>query len=294
MIIGIGGVNIDFKYELETNKLNSSNQATFTQSYGGVMRNVLENLGRLNVNVSLVSFVGKDILGDAVLEYSKEYMDISLVKRVEEPTGTYAAFSYDDDLLIGASSISLKFSAEYLKKIETHLIKAEMLVFDYNLDKESISYLISLGNKYNIKTVLIGVSDPKMKNVPEDLNGLYLAIHNLGEVRTYFKSKLDGLSLNKMMKEKGVKNSIITNGKKNVFYNKYEIKVKENPNFIDPTGLGDSFSAGVIYGDTKGYSLEYACVIGMTNSYYTGETKLTVRDNLTEEKLLKEVELYYD
>ena len=36
-----------------------------------------------------------------------------------------------------------------------------MLVFDSNLDKESISYLISLGNKYNIKTVLIGVSDPK-------------------------------------------------------------------------------------------------------------------------------------
>ena len=28
----------------------------------------------------------------------------------------------------------------------------------------------------------------------------------------------------------------------------------------------------------------------MTNSYYTGETKLTVRDNLTEEKLLKEVD----
>ena len=89
-----------------------------------------------------------------------------------------------------------------------------------------------------------------MKNVPEDLNGLYLAIHNLGEVRTYFKSKLDGLSLNKMMKEKGVKNSLLQMVK-NVFYNKYEIKVKENPNFIDPTGLGDSFSAGVIYGDTK-------------------------------------------
>lgn len=294
MIIGIGGVNIDFKYALKTNELHSSNQADFTQSYGGVMRNVLENLGRLNVDVSLVSFVGKDFLGDAVLEYSSKYMDISLVKRTEEPTGTYAAFSYDDDLFIGASSINLKFSLEYLKKIEKHLIKAEMLIFDSNLDKESISYLIKLGNKYNIKTVLIGVSDPKMKNVPEDLNGLYLAIHNIGEIKTYLNLKLDGISLNKKMKEKGVKNSIITNGKECVFCNKYTIKVKENPNFIDPTGLGDSFSAGVIYGDVKGYSLEYACVIGMTNSYYTGETKLTVRDDLTEEKLLKEVDKYYD
>lgn len=294
MIIGIGGVNIDFKYELETNELNSSNKANFTQSYGGVMRNVLENLGRLNVDVSLVSFVGKDFLGDAVLEYSRKYMDISLVKRVEGPTGTYAAFSYDNDLFIGASSINLDFSVNYLKQIEKHLIKAEMLVFDSNLNKESISYLISLGNKYNIKTVLIGVSGPKMKNVPEDLNGLYLSIHNMGEIKTYLNLNLDGLSLNKKMKEKGVKHSIITDGKKSVFYNKYTLKVKANPNFLDPTGLGDSFSAGVIYGDIKGFSLEYACVIGMTNSYYTSETKLTVRDDLTEEKLLKEVDLYYD
>ncbi len=294
MIIGIGGVNIDFKYALHTNELNSSNVADFTQSYGGVMRNVLENLGKLNLDVSLVSFVGKDILGDAVLEYSKKYMDVSLVKRTEEPTGTYAAFSYENDLLIGASSINLKFSVDYLKQIEKHLIKAEMLVFDSNLDKESISYLINLGTKYNIKTVLVGVSGPKMKNVPEDLNGLYLSIHNLGEIKTYLGLKLDGLSLNKKMKEKGVKHSIITNGKECVFCNKYTIKVKENPNFIDPTGLGDAFSAGVIYGDMKEFSIEYACVIGMTNSYYTGETKLTVRDDLTEEKLLKEVDSYHD
>ncbi len=294
MIIGIGGVNIDFKYTLYTNELNSSNKADFTQSYGGVMRNVLENLGKLNVDVSLVSFVGHDYLGDAVLEYSKKYMDVSLVKRVEGPTGTYAAFSYDNDLLIGASSINLDFSVDYLKQIEKHLIKAEMLVFDSNLDKESISYLINLGNKYNIKTVLIGVSGPKMKNVPDDLNGLYLSIHNLGEIKTYLNLNLDGTSLNKKMKEKGVKHSIITSGKESVFYNKYTIKVKENPNFIDPTGLGDAFSAGVIYGDIKGFSLEYACLIGMTNSYYTSETKLTVRDDLTEEKLLKEVDTYND
>lgn len=294
MIIGIGGVNIDFKYTLHTQKLQSSNEATFSQAYGGVMRNILENLGKLGQKVSLVSFVGNDILGDAVLTYSKQYMDISLVKRTNKPTGTYVALSYQNELLIGASSIDLSFSLDYLKSIEKHLMKADMLLFDSNLDRQSIAYLIELGNKYQIKTVLIGVSVPKMVNLPDNLEGLYLAVHNLAELQAYFQTDAEGLTLNQQMKQKGVKHSIITNSKANITYNTYEIQVKANKNFKDPTGLGDAFSSGVIYGDIKGYTIEFATVIGMTNSYYTCETFDSVRSDLTEEKLIEEVERYYD
>lgn len=294
MIIGIGGVNIDFKYTLQTNQLNSSNEATFKQSFGGVMRNVLENLGKLNQDVYLVSFVGQDALGEAVLDYSKKYMNISLVKKTNKQTGTYVALSYQNDLVIGASSVDLAFSLDYLKSIEKTLIKASMLLFDSNLDAQSIAYLINLGNTYNIKTVLIGVSVPKMKNVPKDLKGLYLSIHNIDEINAYLNTKTDPVSLNKLMKQKGVKHSIITHGKSPLSYNTYKIDIKENPNFVDPTGLGDAFSAGVIYGDMKGYTIEYACVIGMTNAYYKAQSSETVRHDLTEQKLLKEVDSYYD
>ncbi|MFA5719776.1 MAG: PfkB family carbohydrate kinase [Acholeplasmataceae bacterium] len=294
MIIGIGGVNIDFKYTLHSNKLHSSNEATLTQTYGGVIRNVLENLGKLNQDVYLVSFIGDDYLGKDIINYSKQYMDVSLVEKTDKPTGTYVALSYQQELLIGASSIDLSFSLDYLKKIEDKLIKADMLIFDSNLSKESISYLIELGSKHHIKTILIGVSVPKMKNLPDSLAGLYLSIHNMDEIKAYLKSESDGLSLNKTLKQKGVKHSIITDGKNNLYYNTYQIQVKENKQILDSTGLGDAFSSGVIYGDIKGYTIEYACVIGNTNSYYTTMTIDSVRRDLSEEKLLKEVDEYYD
>lgn len=294
MIIGIGGVNIDYKYALKTNNLYSSNEAVLKMSYGGVIRNVLENLGRLSLPVKLVSFVGNDTLGDQILEYSKEFMDVSLVKRTSDSTGTYTALSYENDLFIGVSSMNLSGMKAYLLSIEKELIQADFLVFESNLDKDTIRYLIELGNKYGIKTVLIGVSDPKMTNVPRELGGLYLAIHNKGESIAYHKQTVPLLELNALWKEKGVKHTIITDGKRQVAYNGYLIDVKENKNFKDPTGLGDAFSSGVIYGDSKGYTIEYACVIGMTNSYYTAETLETVRKDLNETTLKKEVKKYYD
>ena len=57
---------------------------------------------------------------------------------------------------------------------------------------------------------------------------------------------------------------------------------------VDVTGAGDSFTSGIIHGFIKGVSTKDSVEFAMTNSYYTIQSKNTVRDNLTKENLQKE------
>ncbi|HYK75001.1 MAG TPA: PfkB family carbohydrate kinase, partial [Pseudoneobacillus sp.] len=60
-VICIGGANIDRKFHMrEKAQLGTSNPIYTSQNAGGVARNMAENLGRLGVEVSLISASGND------------------------------------------------------------------------------------------------------------------------------------------------------------------------------------------------------------------------------------------
>src|SRR5690554_5956302 len=57
----VGGANLDHSFKLESKMvLKTSNPVKSTTSYGGVIRNVADNLARLNHKVSLMTIVGDD------------------------------------------------------------------------------------------------------------------------------------------------------------------------------------------------------------------------------------------
>jgi len=88
----IGSAGIDLVGRLESDlKPATSNPALIRCSYGGVARNLAENLARLGQSVSLISVVGKDVGGDDILEYtSNTGVDVSAVLQCENyPTGNY-------------------------------------------------------------------------------------------------------------------------------------------------------------------------------------------------------------
>src|SRR3954454_15657445 len=71
----------------------SSNPVTMRVSAGGVARNVAENLARLGLSVTMVSRVGSDREGDAVLDGLEE-SGIGLefcTRSTTSPTATYTA-----------------------------------------------------------------------------------------------------------------------------------------------------------------------------------------------------------
>jgi len=89
-VLVIGGAGLDIVGKLESEPaLDSSNPAEIRNSYGGVARNVAENLARLGQEVILLTVVGNDRTGDQLLSYiSQAGVNVDYVLRSNRyPTG---------------------------------------------------------------------------------------------------------------------------------------------------------------------------------------------------------------
>ena len=87
----VGGANIDITFKLEENmRLGTSNPIVSSISHGGVIRNIAENLARLEANVSLMTLVGQDSYGKALISDSNKLMKTFASESIKnEKTGKY-------------------------------------------------------------------------------------------------------------------------------------------------------------------------------------------------------------
>ena len=92
-VVVIGGANVDVHARGAAPLVGgTSNPGSTSLGNGGVGRNVAENLARLGTPTRLVAGVGRDPLGDQLLdETAAAGVDVSLVRRTAAPTGTYTA-----------------------------------------------------------------------------------------------------------------------------------------------------------------------------------------------------------
>ena len=300
-IVCIGGANVDQKWLLQdVLHLHTSNPSSSESSYGGVVRNVAENLGRLGLPVTLLTILGQDPHGDELIDYSSPFMDVSRVTQIEnETTGTYQAILQPDgDMIAGLANMHImeKMDENWIKESVSVLKGARFIVADNNLPKETVSYLLGFSAREEKTLILVGVSSPKTKRLPSDLTGAAVALFNMDESQSYFETEeVDVVKLATMWIKAGCEQAVVTHSVYGVGYadNKGIKKwtaVQKAPSVVDATGAGDSFAAGVIYGLSKEIELGEAVKYGLTNSYYTVQTVESVRHNLTEERLEKEKE----
>jgi pseudouridine kinase len=72
-VLVIGAASIDFVGRLKTDlRTGTSNPAQILGSYGGVARNIAENLARLGQPATLLAAVGEDQIGDQLLKVTNQ------------------------------------------------------------------------------------------------------------------------------------------------------------------------------------------------------------------------------
>ena len=91
-VVCIGGIAFNRKYSLSTPPvLGTSNPAISTKSYGGVIRNITENMARMDVDVCLISIIGNDESGkelrSQIRNLGVDTSQISISK--DKPTAEY-------------------------------------------------------------------------------------------------------------------------------------------------------------------------------------------------------------
>ncbi|MHC0036250.1 carbohydrate kinase [Pseudoneobacillus sp. C159] len=303
-VICIGGANIDRKCHVKGKaQLGTSNPIYATQNAGGVARNIGENLGRLGLEVALISTSGNDSDWSFIEESSSLYMNLdNVTKFPEKSTGSYTAvLDVNGELIIALANMDVyeAITPELLSKHDLLLSRAKCIMADLNCPKETIQFLCHFAKNHAIPLVLIPVSSPKMTHLPDDLNGVTWIITNRDESETYFgmemKTEEDWKRILDLWLARGVSNVVVTNGKEGSMIGNKEEGIFHIPalnvnEIVDVTGAGDAFSSAVIYSWLAGKSLIEIAEAGTMNAAKTLQSPFTVRQDLSAEQLQKDLE----
>lgn len=303
-IVCIGGMNIDRKFQVTGDlMLKTSNPVTSSVSVGGVARNIAENLGRLNEKVTLLSVAGYDHDFEWIKEQSSVYINMDQITQLSHAsTGQYSAvLDRHGEMVLALANMSIydEMDSNWIKRQESFLAQAKLILLDLNIPYKTVEHLIQFAKQKHMPLYIIPVSSPKMNRLPQSLDGVDTVIVNRDESETFFESPdKSSEDLIDCWLNSGVNQVILTSGSQATFYGHQNgERLKFHPPKIakvaDVTGAGDSFVAGFIFGQTHHFSSEESIQLGMTNAYHTIQSTHTVRQNLNEVAIFEEKKLLF-
>lgn len=289
-VMCIGAANLDRKLRtIAAMQLGTSNPATAEEVYGGVARNIAENLARLNLPTALLTAVGDDGAGRSLQEHAERAgIDTrGSLKLQDAATGTYTAILDDKgELVVALADMALyeRITPEFLASRAPQRAAAAMTVADLNLPADSIALLLDSARADEVPLVLVAVSQPKMARLPQDLRGLRLLILNRGELETRagraLPTEADVRNACREVQAQGAQDVIVTCGSQGVYHTRngelawlaaHQVEV------VDVTGAGDAFSAAVCWSLCQGSDdLTLACRRGLKVAAMTLESAETV------------------
>ncbi|HBS91914.1 MAG TPA: hypothetical protein DEA51_05535 [Erysipelotrichaceae bacterium] len=145
----IGGANIDLLGKSNDSlNLSDSNPGVISMSFGGVARNIAENLARMKEEVVFLSVFGDDGLGRQCLEHLNSLsIDTSFSVIVKHrSSSTYMAIANAEGEMVSAiadmgilEELNQTHLDRFLKQINRH----DILVMDTNLSESMIDYITS-------------------------------------------------------------------------------------------------------------------------------------------------------
>jgi pseudouridine kinase len=294
-VLVIGAANFDIKGRMfETPLLESSNPAAMRTSFGGVARNIAENLSRLGMPALLMTAVGDDIPGRDMLTSAFDAgINVSRsLKITGETTGTYlAALDTRGDLYLGLDDIRIMrhLTPAYLLKHEEAFRTCTMIVFDLNLPDESIEMLLTLAKRHS-KPVC---ADPTATTITHRLKPflprLDVITPNADEAQILldgFKIYSDETALEaaRLLVAKGVKTAVITQDKYGACFATADDAAQlpaPQVTIADTTGAGDSLTAMLVFGLARGWPLRKCLRLGMALAAHTLSTTDTVARDLS-------------
>ena len=298
MITCIGGANIDRKaVAKEAIRYYSSNPVAMTESFGGVARNVSENLSQLGNKVSLLSVVGHDKDGLRLLDDIKEKnIDINLTEIASTGcTGTYTALlDVDGEMVISLADMDIydRLTPAIIEEKWARIATSRAVFIDTNIPHETIAYIMGRCWQEKISLYVDPVSSLKARKLPQDLTGIEVILPNLEEAEELSGMKIitavDYRIVADAIKARGVKNVVITLGSEGAFYSSPVNSGQIMPykmEIVDVTGAGDALTAGVLSSMIDGHDLKEACRYGLAAAAFVLSTEQSIAQDLSFENI---------
>ena len=298
-ILCIGAANLDRKLRsLGAVQMGTSNPARQHESFGGVARNIAENLARLGAPAGLITAVGDDASGAALMAQA-EAVGIDTrgsLRLAGTGSGTYTAvLDQQGDMLLALADMALYdlLDPDALGRTQQQRANAALTVADLNLPLATMQALLADAARFDVPLIVVAVSQPKMDRLPADLTGLRLLILNEGELEARvghpLRSDADLAKACAAVQAQGARDVIVTRGARGVSHTTpaglAHLDALDT-SVVDVTGAGDAFAAAVSWTLYQGRDdLDFACRRGLALSAITVACAQTVCPSLSPNSL---------
>lgn len=299
-VLAIGGAGVDIVGRLKGElRMRTSNPANIRTSFGGVARNVAENLARLGQPVILITAVGTDQNGERLLEQASQAgIDVSAVLRTSQyPTGAYlGVVSPSGALQVAVDDINATnaITPEYIHRHETLFREASLVFVDASLPRDTLRTVVSLASRERLPVCADPTSAALAPRLRPYLRRLHLVNPNSAEASILCEFPFEdsdrhgALNAAKCLVSQGVKIALITLAEFGVSYATSEtsghipaIRTK----ILDPTGAGDALTATVLFALLNDIPLDDAVRLGVTAASLTLRHRGSVLPDLSLEML---------
>lgn len=294
----IGGITADIEgHPYHQLIMGDSNPGKIVMSYGGVGRNIAENLRRMGTSVSFMSVAGDDFAGrGAVRELDSLGVDVNHVRLLpEENTAVYMSILNlvgDMELALCNMDVLERISNDFIDEAYEHMKDARIIGIDTNLTEETLEYATE-----KLKDIPIFL-DPVSVTKAERAKKLIGRFHTIkpNRMEAEILSGMTIMNLEELEKagewfvNQGVKHVFITLGPGGVFYrneNESGLIAAKPENIISATGAGDAFSAAIIYSHLKGLDIKKAAEMGTAAAAIAMKSKSAVSSLMSAELLLQ-------
>ena len=294
-VVVLGAASIDIKgHALEPLLPLTSNPGSIRLGLGGCARNVAENLARLGVSTTLVSVVGSDVFGQAVLSHTADAgVDVSqVVVSPEHPTGAYLTLLESEGqalvCLDDMSALEL-LTPEFVEARDDLFYGADMIIVDANLPQATLDCIAQMAQSEGIPLCVDPTSVILAPKLVHLLGQIDLFVPNMAEAQVFcgcdVSDREQAIGVARTLVRAGVGTAIVTLGAEGVAFATFDesgwIPAFPIDDIVDPTGVGAALTAGVVFGLLNQVPLDEAVRLGASAAALTLQSGETVRSDLS-------------
>jgi pseudouridine kinase len=302
LVIGAAGLDMVGRLRAPLQEA-GSNPANIRLSFGGVARNVAENLARLGQPVQLITAVGGDQLGKQLLDHTQACgVDVSACIRVEDQTTSCYLAVYNQD---GQSQTALDdmrvldaLTPSVIREMNAAIGEADMLFVDANLQPATLKVIFQLAHKAGVAVCADTTSRILAARLEPYLQDLYMLMANRSEVSVINRDtpevtgRFTALQAVRQLVNRGVDFAVIPLAEFGVCYATSETSghvPAVRTKIIDPTGAGDALTATILFGLLNDIPIDQAVQLGVTAASLILRFPGTVYPQLSLERLYDEL-----
>jgi pseudouridine kinase len=302
LVIGSSGLDMVGRLNADLT-LGTSNPGALRISHGGVARNVAENLGRLGLDVTLITAVGDDVQGEQLLRATAAAgvnVDHALIVP-EHPTGAYLAIlDKSGGLHLGMDDMRVTDAilSEYLRERRRLFKEASAVFVDANLPDKTLRTAISIAHRSKVPIAADPTSVSLAPALCPYLERIWLITPSEAEAGVLCPHPVPhadqerAIDAARHLVSHGVEVAIITMAEFGVSYatrsSSGHIPAIQTE-IVDPTGAGDALSATVIFALLQGIPVDEAIRLAASAAALTLRTEGTVVPDLSLERLYDEL-----